>query len=143
MSAGAGATGFETLLYGEADGVATITLNRPDSLNTIVPPMPDEVEAAVGRAIAAETVKAIVLRGAGRAFCAGYDFGGGFHHWDEALTTDGEWDPGKGLHRRDRAGAGADPEADERLALAEAGDRPGGMVGASAAAVTSRSAQIW
>ena len=37
----------------------------------------------------------IVVRGAGRAFCAGYDFGGGFHHWDEGLTTDGEWDPGK------------------------------------------------
>jgi enoyl-CoA hydratase/carnithine racemase len=34
---------FETLLYGAADGVATITLNRPDSLNTIVPPMPEEV----------------------------------------------------------------------------------------------------
>ena len=37
----------------------------------------------------------IVLRGAGRAFCAGYDFGDGFHHWDEMLTTDGEWNPGK------------------------------------------------
>ena len=37
----------------------------------------------------------IVIRGAGRSFCAGYDFGGGFHHWDEALTTDGRWDPGK------------------------------------------------
>jgi len=37
----------------------------------------------------------IVLRGAGRAFCAGFDFAGGFHHWDEALTTHGEWDPGK------------------------------------------------
>ena len=95
MSAGRGAGDFETLLYGEADGVATITLNRPDSLNTIVPPMPDEVEAAVGRAIADEAVKAIVVRGAGRSFCAGYDFGGGFHHWDEALTTEGEWDPGK------------------------------------------------
>ena len=35
------------------------------------------------------------MRGAGRSFCAGYDFGGGFHHWDEGLTTDGEWDPGK------------------------------------------------
>lgn len=86
---------YETLLYGEADRVATITLNRPESLNTIVPPMPEEVEAAVERAIAAEGVRAIVVRGAGRAFCAGYDFGGGFHHWDEALTTEGEWDPGK------------------------------------------------
>ena len=57
--------------------------------------MPDEVEAAVKRAVADPAVKVIVLRGAGRAFCAGYDFGGGFHHWDEGLTTDGEWDPGK------------------------------------------------
>jgi enoyl-CoA hydratase len=40
-------------------------------------------------------VKVIVVRGAGRSFCAGYDFGGGFHHWDEGMTTDGKWDPGK------------------------------------------------
>jgi enoyl-CoA hydratase len=86
---------FETLLYAVADSVATITLNRPDSLNTIVPPMPEEVEAAVGLAVEDATAKVIVLRGAGRAFCAGYDFGGGFHHWDERLTTDGRWDPGK------------------------------------------------
>jgi enoyl-CoA hydratase len=57
--------------------------------------MPEEVETAVGLAIADREVKVIVLRGAGRAFCAGYDFGEGFHHWDEQLTTDGEWDPGK------------------------------------------------
>ena len=37
----------------------------------------------------------IVVRGAGRAFCAGYDFGGGFQHWGELITTDGRWDPGK------------------------------------------------
>ncbi len=42
-----------------------------------------------------EDVKVIVLRGAGRAFCAGFDFGGGFHHWDDSLRTDGRWDPGK------------------------------------------------
>ncbi len=57
--------------------------------------MPDEVEAAVERAVADEQVKVIVLRGAGRAFCAGYDFSGGFHHWDDGITTDGAWDPGK------------------------------------------------
>jgi enoyl-CoA hydratase len=85
---------YETLLY-ETDGpIATITLNRPEALNTIVPPMPDEVEAAVHRAIRDTEVKVIVLRGAGRAFCAGYDFGEGFHHWDEMLTTDGQWNPG-------------------------------------------------
>ena len=86
---------YETLLYAAADGIATITLNRPDRLNTIVPPMPDEIEAAVSEAVADDAVKVIVLRGAGRAFCAGFDFGGGFHHWDERLTTDGKWDPGK------------------------------------------------
>jgi enoyl-CoA hydratase len=57
--------------------------------------MPDELEDAIGRAVADEAARVIVLRGAGRAFCAGFDFGGGFHHWDEALTTGGEWDPGK------------------------------------------------
>jgi enoyl-CoA hydratase len=86
---------FQTLLYDTHESTATITLNRPERLNTIVPPMPEELEAAVHRAIAEEQVKVIVLRGAGRSFCAGFDFGDGFHHWDEGLTTDGAWDPGK------------------------------------------------
>lgn len=86
---------YETILYATDGPVATITLNRPETLNTIVPPMPDEVQAAVHAAVADPEVKVIVVRGAGRAFCAGYDFGGGFHHWDEHLTTGGEWDPGK------------------------------------------------
>jgi enoyl-CoA hydratase len=86
---------FETLLYETAGALATITLNRPDRLNTIVPPMPEELEAAVNRAGADAEVKVIILRGAGRAFCAGFDFGGGFHHWDEQLTSGGAWDPGK------------------------------------------------
>jgi enoyl-CoA hydratase/carnithine racemase len=86
---------FETLLY-DADGpIATVTLNRPDRLNTIVPPMPDEFQAAIEKATLDNGIKVIVIRGAGRSFCAGYDFGGGFHHWDEAITTDGAWDPGK------------------------------------------------
>src|SRR5438270_2562854 len=87
--------GFATLLYDVADAVATITLNRSERLNTIVPPMHDELEAAVHRAVADPAVKVIVLRGAGRAFCAGFDFGGGFRQWDEGMTTDGRWDPGK------------------------------------------------
>src|SRR5256886_7628346 len=87
--------GYQTLLYRSADSIATITLNRPERLNTIVPPMPDELEAAVRDATRDAQVKVIVLRGAGRSFCAGFDFGGGFHHWDAHLTSDGEWDPGK------------------------------------------------
>lgn len=86
---------FETLLYDAGEAIATITLNRPERLNTIVPPLPDELEAAVSRAVGDAAVKVIVLRGAGRAFCAGFDFAGGFHHWDEAITTEGAWDPGK------------------------------------------------
>ena len=86
---------FETLLYSVDEAVATITLHRPERLNTIVPPMPEEFEAAVRRATVDEAVKVIVVRGAGRSFCAGYDFGHGFHHWDDLITTDGRWDPGK------------------------------------------------
>jgi enoyl-CoA hydratase/carnithine racemase len=86
---------YETLLYDTDGAIATVTLNRPDRLNTIVPPMPEELESAIHAALAEPAVKVIVLRGAGRAFCAGFDLGGGFHHWDEHLTTDGQWDPGK------------------------------------------------
>ncbi|HEY7630754.1 MAG TPA: crotonase/enoyl-CoA hydratase family protein [Thermoleophilaceae bacterium] len=86
---------FETLLYSTDGAVATVTLNRPDRLNTIVPPMPDDLQAAVHLAVADRDVKVIVLRGAGRAFCAGFDFGGGFHHWDDEFAEGGEWDPGK------------------------------------------------
>jgi enoyl-CoA hydratase len=86
---------YETLLYAVDGPIATITLNRPESLNTIVPPMPDELQDAVLRAGDDDAVRVIVLRGAGRAFCAGFDFAGGFHHWDERITTGGKWDPGK------------------------------------------------
>jgi enoyl-CoA hydratase len=88
---------YETILYDVDGAVATITLNRPERLNTIVPPMPDEFRAAIDEAAYDAAVKVIVVRGAGRAFCAGYDFSGGFHHWDEFVTTEGEWDPGKDL----------------------------------------------
>jgi enoyl-CoA hydratase len=100
---------FQTLLYDAQGAIATITLNRPERLNTIVPPMPDELEAAVHRAIADAQVKVIVLRGAGRAFCAGFDFGGGFHYWDEELTTDGAWDPGKDFATATSQSLGAVP----------------------------------
>ena len=88
-------TTYETLLTDLEDGVLTITLNRPESLNTIVPPMPEEFEQAMASASRDDDVHVIGVRGAGRAFCAGYDFGEGFHHWDESITSDGQWDPAK------------------------------------------------
>lgn len=94
--AAAGAPGhYRTILYDVAGPVATITLNRPERLNTIVPPMPEEFEAAIRAATLDDAVRVVVVRGLGRSFCAGYDFGGGFHHWDERITTGGAWDPGK------------------------------------------------
>jgi enoyl-CoA hydratase len=86
---------YETLLYDVDGPIATVTLNRPERLNTIVPPMPEEFERAIRTATEDQSVKVIVVRGAGRAFSGGYDFGGGFDHWDEWITTDGKWDPGK------------------------------------------------
>ena len=88
-------TEYETLFTDLEDGIFTITLNRPESLNTIVPPMPAEFEQAMAVASRDDDVRVVVVRGAGRAFCAGYDFGEGFHHWDEALTSEGRWDPAK------------------------------------------------
>jgi enoyl-CoA hydratase len=86
---------YETILYEGAGAVATITLNRPERLNTIVPPMPDELEDAVIAANRDREVRVIILRGAGRAFCAGFDFSDDFGHFKDLLTTDGRWDPGK------------------------------------------------
>jgi enoyl-CoA hydratase len=100
---------FETLLYDSDETIARITLNRPERLNTIVPPMPEEIEAAVQQAVSDPEVKVIILRGAGRSFCAGFDFGNGFHHWDEALTTDGVWDPGKDFTMATSPGLGPVP----------------------------------
>jgi len=86
---------YETILYEQSGAVATITLNRPERLNTIVPPMPDEVEHAVVEANRDREVRVIILRGAGRAFCAGFDFSEDFGHFKDMLYTEGRWDPGK------------------------------------------------
>ena len=116
---------FETIAYSADGGIATITLNRPEALNTIVPPMTDELEAAVGLAVRDPAVKVIVLRGAGRSFCGGFDFGGGFHHWDERLARRRRVGPGAraGDDRVARAGVGA--EVQRALDVDQAGDRDG------------------
>lgn len=62
---------YSTILYAVDGPVARITLNRPEALNTIVPPMPDEIEDAVAAATREQDIKVIVVRGAGRAFSAG------------------------------------------------------------------------
>ena len=64
---------FETLLYETAGRIARITLNRPERLNAISEKMPGEIRAAVERANADDGIHVIVLQGAGRGFCSGYD----------------------------------------------------------------------
>lgn len=64
---------YETILYEEADGVATVTLNRPDKLNAVTGQMLDELKDAVARAGASPDVRCLLLTGAGRGFCAGQD----------------------------------------------------------------------
>lgn len=61
------------VLYRVDGRVATLTLNRPKRLNAIDDRMPAELEAAVARANADDAVHVIVLTGAGRGFCSGYD----------------------------------------------------------------------
>jgi enoyl-CoA hydratase len=64
---------YETLTYHRNDRVAEITLNRPARLNVISRAMPEEIRAAVEQANADDLVHVILVQGAGRAFCAGYD----------------------------------------------------------------------
>lgn len=64
---------MSTILFDAADGVATITLNRPDVLNSFTRPMGAEFRAALERVRTDESLRAVVLTGAGRGFCAGQD----------------------------------------------------------------------
>jgi enoyl-CoA hydratase/carnithine racemase len=74
---------FETIRYEVADGVLTITLNRPDRLNAWTPTMQAELIEAIDRADADDAVRAIVFTGAGRGYCAGADLqaGGSTFDW--------------------------------------------------------------
>ena len=68
---------YETLLYGVADRIATITLNRPEAMNAFTPQMCEELIAAFDAADADAEVGAVVVTGAGKAFCAGADLSAG------------------------------------------------------------------
>lgn len=64
---------MDTILYEASDGIATITLNRPDALNALTPEMNDRLPELIDQAEADDAVRVIVLTGAGRAFSAGAD----------------------------------------------------------------------
>jgi enoyl-CoA hydratase len=82
----------EIVLYETDERVATLTLNRPERLNAIVPALVDELNAGLDRAQGDPDIRVIRLRGAGRSFCAGYDI-----DWGAELMQEQEaeqpWDP--------------------------------------------------
>jgi enoyl-CoA hydratase/carnithine racemase len=63
----------DSVRYGAADGVAVVTLNRPDQLNAWTPDMTEGYLAALDRATADPVSRVVVVTGAGRGFCAGAD----------------------------------------------------------------------
>ena len=64
---------YETLRYEVADGILTLTLNRPEQLNAFTVQMADDLEHAFRRVNGDDGVRAVVVTGEGRAFCAGMD----------------------------------------------------------------------
>ena len=68
---------FEEIRYEVADHVLTITLDRPDRLNAFSPTLARELIEAFDRSDADDDVRAVIVTGAGRGFCAGADLGGG------------------------------------------------------------------
>lgn len=67
---------YETIIYEKEGGLATITLNRPQSLNAFVPQMNSEVLEALKGGERDKEVRCLMITGAGRAFCAGQDLKG-------------------------------------------------------------------
>jgi len=81
---------FTQIRYDVTDGVCTLTLNRPEKLNAITRTMLDELVAAFDAADADDAVRAVVVTGAGRAFCAGADLSAGSKTFDRAAQGLGE-----------------------------------------------------
>lgn len=79
---------YETILYDVKENILTITLNRPEKLNAFTPQMMTEMIDAFDRADADDDVRAIIVTGAGRAFCAGADLSAGAKSFDYSKRDD-------------------------------------------------------
>jgi enoyl-CoA hydratase/carnithine racemase len=86
---------FETILYAVDDGIATITLNRPDKLNAFTAQMMVDMIKAFDETDGDDKVKAVIVTGAGRAFCAGADLSGGASTFDRNQPQALEREEGK------------------------------------------------
>lgn len=91
---------FETIrLAADADGIAVLTLNRPDKLNAFNAAMMTEMIAAFDATDADDAIRAVIVTGEGRAFCAGADLSGGAQTFDYADR--GGWNGAKSPVRDD------------------------------------------
>jgi enoyl-CoA hydratase/carnithine racemase len=81
---------FEQIRYEVDDGVLTITLDRPEKLNALTRTMLGELLEALERADADDAVRAVIVTGAGRAFCAGADLSGGARTFDPSARGGAE-----------------------------------------------------
>jgi 2-(1,2-epoxy-1,2-dihydrophenyl)acetyl-CoA isomerase len=79
---------FETILFSVDSGIARLTLNRPDRLNSFTTQMHQEVAAALSEIEADPSIRTLLLTGAGRGFCAGQDLN------DRTVTPGAEIDLG-------------------------------------------------
>ncbi len=79
---------YQQIKYEVQDNILTITLNRPDKMNAFTNIMMDELIAAFDAADADDNVRAIIVTGAGRAFCAGADLSEGGATFDRAARAD-------------------------------------------------------
>ncbi len=84
---------YQSIRYEVSDRIATITLNRPERLNAIDERMPGEIRDAVESADEDSRVHVVILTGAGRAFCAGYDLSEFAERAENPHTQDMPWDP--------------------------------------------------
>ncbi len=97
-------TDMETLYVEVEDRVATITLNRPDKLNAFNGHMMNDIIAAFDLTDADDDVRAVIVTGAGRAFCAGADLSAGGDSFDRTKRDDIETGLGENDVRRDGGG---------------------------------------
>src|SRR6202050_2023137 len=83
---------FETILLDAEDGIATITLNRPDKLNAFTGQMMVDMIAAFDLSDADDDVRVVIVTGAGRGFCAGADLSAGGSAFDAGAARAGRGD---------------------------------------------------
>ena len=77
---------YQTLNFDVDSGVATITLNRPEALNAMSPAMAEELHEVALQIDANNSVRAVILTGTGKAFCAGGDLGAFVAAGEQART---------------------------------------------------------